>query len=403
MRALSGAASLINSGGWGFQSVSFANVVGDYGWLTSGTPTPDGPSWKIQWLVSDQLGTPRMIFDQSGSLTVTDANGNYVSGMTRHDYLPFGEELFAGTGGRTTAQGYTGDATRQKFTSYENDAETGLNFAQSRYYSNNQGRFSSPDHYNIFFEMKRGRDAEEQDWIRRAYIWEPQNWNRYTYCINNPTNLYDPSGLIWLWGTNEQEYMWVDDKDYDKDKYPTNLYTPQNNIGPNGVTFTLDSLSGSANTPENQALIGQQVYLGSDGHIHAVEPEPTYTNDTINGGPLSAGLITDSNAQVYFTLGAGFGIGPDASYTRTYGKGPVETGLFGGLTASNGLAVSESVNLLHLKNGPSREVGHGSPTAGIGVQVVVGPLQGTTPYDWEHHPDNPEGKGPLWHAGRSPY
>src|SRR2546427_12841369 len=46
----------------------------------------------LHWLVTDQLGTPRMIFDQSGTLTVTDSNGNYVSGMTRHDYLPFWEE-----------------------------------------------------------------------------------------------------------------------------------------------------------------------------------------------------------------------------------------------------------------------------------------------------------------------
>jgi len=56
--------------------------------------------------VSDQLGTPRMIFDQSGSLAT----------VSRHDYLPFGEELFAGTGGRTTAQGYSAsDGVRQKF------------------------------------------------------------------------------------------------------------------------------------------------------------------------------------------------------------------------------------------------------------------------------------------------
>src|SRR6266852_3767402 len=41
---------------------------------------------QIHWLVTDQLGTPRMTFDQSGSLTVTQ-NGQYVSGMTRHDYL----------------------------------------------------------------------------------------------------------------------------------------------------------------------------------------------------------------------------------------------------------------------------------------------------------------------------
>jgi hypothetical protein len=37
--------------------------------------------------------------------------------VKRHDYLPFGEELFAGVGSRTTAQGYAADAVRQKFTS----------------------------------------------------------------------------------------------------------------------------------------------------------------------------------------------------------------------------------------------------------------------------------------------
>jgi hypothetical protein len=37
----------------------------------------------INWMVTDQLGTPRMIFDKTGSLANTK----------RHDYLPFGEEL----------------------------------------------------------------------------------------------------------------------------------------------------------------------------------------------------------------------------------------------------------------------------------------------------------------------
>src|SRR5882672_10882304 len=61
----------------------------------------------IRWLVTDQLGTPRMIFDQSGSLANT----------SRHDYLPFGEDLTVG--GRTTSQGYTGDSVREQFTGYE--------------------------------------------------------------------------------------------------------------------------------------------------------------------------------------------------------------------------------------------------------------------------------------------
>jgi hypothetical protein len=43
-------------------------------------PTQSGGGSKVQWLVTDHLGTPRMTVDQSGSL----------AGVTRHDYLPFG-------------------------------------------------------------------------------------------------------------------------------------------------------------------------------------------------------------------------------------------------------------------------------------------------------------------------
>jgi len=91
---------------------------------------------KVQWLVPDHLGTPRIILDQTGSL----------ANVKRHDYLPFGEELFAGTGGRTTAMGYVaGDGVRQQFTQKERDVETGLDYFGARHYVNSQGRFTSID------------------------------------------------------------------------------------------------------------------------------------------------------------------------------------------------------------------------------------------------------------------
>jgi RHS repeat-associated protein len=120
------------------------------------------------WLVSDHLGTPRMVVDKSGSL----------GGIKRHDYLPFGEELSAGTGGRTTSQGYFQlDGVRQGLTGYEKDAETGLSFAQARYYSPAQGRFLSVDPENA--------GADEQN---------PQSWNGYAYVLNKPNVFVDPDG-----------------------------------------------------------------------------------------------------------------------------------------------------------------------------------------------------------------
>lgn len=91
--------------------------------------------------------------------------------------MPFGDELCAGTGGRTTGMGFCagGDTNRKKFTGYEFDTETGLDFAQARYFRNGQGRFTSPDNFG-------GR------------ITNPQTLNLYAYVMNNPLKLIDPTG-----------------------------------------------------------------------------------------------------------------------------------------------------------------------------------------------------------------
>jgi RHS repeat-associated protein len=61
----------------------------------------------------------------------------------RYDYEPFGEQIASTTGGRSAIAGYsTTDSLRQKYTGYERDVETGLDFAQARYHSHTQGRFT---------------------------------------------------------------------------------------------------------------------------------------------------------------------------------------------------------------------------------------------------------------------
>jgi RHS repeat-associated protein len=130
-----------------------------------------GGGASVQWIVSDHLGTPRIIFDQSGALSSTK----------RHDYLPFGEELFAGTGGRTTTMGYAaGDGVRQQFTQKERDVETGLDYFGARYYASVQGRFTSVDPENFQAIQNRSK---------------PQSWNGYSYVNNNPLRSTDPTGL----------------------------------------------------------------------------------------------------------------------------------------------------------------------------------------------------------------
>jgi RHS repeat-associated protein len=145
-----------------------SNPLKEYGYRNGQLLVTAEPSANMHWLVADQLGTPRMIFDNTGGL----------SGTSRHDYLPFGEELYAGTNWRTLELGYTGDGTRQKFTQKERDNETGLDYFLARYYSSTQGRFTSAD--------PEDAGAEEG---------EPQSWNGYAYVGNSPLTSTDSFGL----------------------------------------------------------------------------------------------------------------------------------------------------------------------------------------------------------------
>ena len=127
-----------------------------------------------RYLTQDHLGSTRVVTDAQGN-----AHSNGGAKGARHDYLPFGEELYAGTGERMTGQGYSvADNIRQKFTGYERDAETGLDFAQARYYASKQGRFTSPDEF-----------------FNDTTPASPQKWNLYVYVNNNPLNAVDPTGM----------------------------------------------------------------------------------------------------------------------------------------------------------------------------------------------------------------
>ncbi len=117
------------------------------------------------------MGTVSLIVGSCGFLFNTNASGQVTA---RHDYMPFGEEI-VGLGNRTSSNGYQDDDIRQKFTSYERDNETDLDFAQARMYANRLGRFT-------------GVDAGP---FTPA---DPQNFNRYSYVQNNPLKFRDPSG-----------------------------------------------------------------------------------------------------------------------------------------------------------------------------------------------------------------
>ena len=125
------------------------------------------PGTGTRYTTSDHLGSPRV---------VTNSGAGVVS---RHDYMPFGEELGSSVGGRTAGMGFiVSDGLRQKFTSKERDIETGLDYFGARYFASTQGRFTTVDPF-----AGSGRAST------------PQTWNRYTYVLNNPLTLVDPDGM----------------------------------------------------------------------------------------------------------------------------------------------------------------------------------------------------------------
>jgi len=129
---------------------------------TQASADPSG----TRYLTADHLGSTRVSTNASGAV------------LTRHDYLPFGEEITSSLGGRSSVAGYTGTTTiRQKFTGKERDQESGLDFFGVRYMSAAVGRFMSPD-----------RPFVDQ------HTYNPQSWNLYSYVRNNPLSFIDQQG-----------------------------------------------------------------------------------------------------------------------------------------------------------------------------------------------------------------
>ena len=82
--------------------------------------------------------------------------------------------------------------TDYRFTGRPLDSQAGLYYFNQRYYDPNIGRFTQPDPMQNFLvapglEQKTGMSLEE-------VLANPQRLNSYSYALNNPVNLVDPTG-----------------------------------------------------------------------------------------------------------------------------------------------------------------------------------------------------------------
>ena len=235
-------------------------------------------------MVTDQLGTPRMIIDQSGSLRT----------VTRHDYLPFGEELTT-QGVRTPQLGYNADSIRQKFTLKERDIETGLDYFGARYYASTQGRFTSTDPL-----------------LSSGTVYDPQTWNRYSHVLNNPLRYIDPTGL----------YEWdvslggsATDDELKKQKGGQKIIDQRNEFRNSLAKAAADATNKSLTETQRAAIQRAVQSYGAEGAANGVSvafgkvtsgaaAETGYSRDA--NGRINA-FTTDANGKVTAHITVAFG------------------------------------------------------------------------------------------------
>ena len=285
--------------------------------------SPSSPDAGRKFLFTDGLVSTRLYATETG--TVTNC----------YDYLPFGEEISQGYGGRSSCYGTAGypaaaDVVSGKFTGKERDAETGLDYFGARYLSTAHGRFTSPD----------GGDASTSN---------PQNLNRYTYVKNNPLALIDPDGNKDEPATGRLTYI---NTALARDKTLLNVIKLSNNLGQQsfGEAFERGAFSnldtGVGNTL--RGLAGEATVIddinGSVGRPGTAFPSPTNL----------PGVKPDIGMQLQGALAVPMGLENIATPTgglATVPLGPTVTKNYlevkSGLSASSiGDGVSQTINTL---------------------------------------------------------
>jgi RHS repeat-associated protein len=121
--------------------------------VCTATPAAAQTGETVEYYGLDAIGSVRVVFDPSGAV------------VGRLDFGPFGEELAGAS-----------PIPKERFAGLFRDGEAGLDYAEARMYQSRTGRLTKPD--PVY-----------------ASLFDPQRLNRYTYALNRPLSLVDPSGL----------------------------------------------------------------------------------------------------------------------------------------------------------------------------------------------------------------
>lgn len=219
--------------------------------------------------------------------------------------MPFGEDIDVDdTSQRSAGLNYASDEIKQKFTTYERDNETDLDFAQARYYNKDHGRFTTVDPVLMM--------ADRQI--------DPQQVNLYAYCRNNPLAFVDPSGMIldpttWKKDARKAYEKYVDFLNKDAKKYASEL-------------ATLEQLKKSdVNYVVRLDQSGSNFGSGTEGGV------------TTDGKDVFINLANQGNSKEQISLNATFG--HELEHARQF-----DSGEFGFRSDKNGNFVDKKGNFV---------------------------------------------------------
>ncbi|HTR35829.1 MAG TPA: RHS repeat-associated core domain-containing protein [Bryobacteraceae bacterium] len=170
------------------------------------------------------------------------------------DFYPWGE-----------AKGSNNPQDTWSYATYWRDSASGLDYANNRYYSNQYGRFMTPD--------PAGLQAARPD--------NPTSWNRYAYTAGDPANRLDPTGL--------DDFGFVDIGEYDGGWYCDPICQDQETFAEIG-TYA----GPTAQDMVCQALIMSFAQDGGAWNSNC-GPVPTIPVATTSGGPCPQTVSNAAN------------------------------------------------------------------------------------------------------------
>ncbi len=137
----------------------------------------------VKFYHKDHLGSTRVVTDTVGTK------------IAEYKFAPYGEKEVA-----------SGEGTEYGFTDKAEDVTTGLKYFGARFYDAECGRFLTADTYtNLPNDERLLKKGYEDAWFKEYKDPEdilskgfnnPQEYNRYAYCTNNPINKTDPDGHL---------------------------------------------------------------------------------------------------------------------------------------------------------------------------------------------------------------